>query len=582
MILQLLDKVQKRVRETYNLSTLETIFQIMNLTNNAFDFAFFWAGLFAIIPGYPAYFFIISIKKSNFWELIQQATIVVCLAGIMGFLWGLPELMTLNFPDLYRIVIVIPYRWSEVSTIIRWLELALAMFVAVHLFEYEKKRWLRSWLGHFGAIFLGLLLGGWVGVFFISLPLLGAYYASLYNLAIIILPTSNPEDRKERWKRFAVLASYSWGIQSPMYVTNDNAWKKIDTRIPGDFTWDFSDIPIPFLGKFLLRPSLVWARSHQAVAVSGGTTFKRIDGPGVFFVGKLETPSQVFDLRMQLRTNEIDVVSKDGVSFKARVFTAFRMDNEDWTDEINNKVRPMNAILRGGRKLTHTTGSFPYSHLRVQAALGTTSTRAVDNNPIIYWDQWTINIVEDQARKAISQKNLDELWRPKEDRQFANALDIIANEIRENAELILRSSGILLVVARVVNFRFSHNNGHIDDISQQQLATWASEWERRRSDILSTAQAEAEHTEQEARAYAEAVMLNSIAEGLQKTKEMNPRLPPYVIAMLFLSTLQDHISTQSSTSEQDAEQEKKMTELHNTIKEWQDQFFPRSGREKKQ
>ena len=130
------------------------------------------------------------------------------------------------------------------------------------------------------------------------------------------------------------------------------------------------------------------------------------------FTGSMERPEQIFDLRLQLRTNEIDVVSKDGVSFKVRVFTAFRIDPEAWDKETYDKLRPMNTILRGADKPNYTKGSFPYSNLRVQAALGVTSTKATTKTPIIYWDQWAINIVEDQTRKVISQKNLDELWRP--------------------------------------------------------------------------------------------------------------------------------------------------------------------------
>jgi len=566
-----------RVRENYNLGTLgmtgliAVALNVFDIINNALDVIFFWGGLIFIITGYPIYFIISSARKNYLGDMIRQTLIVLLLAFVLGLVWGLPQLLVINHPEL-----------SRRTTVIRWGEIALVMFFLIRFFgkEHGKKRWLFSWLGHFGIVFLGLFIGRWVGILLISLPLLWAYYISLYNLAIITLPTSNPDDRKEKRKRFFILASYAWGIQSPIYATENNAWKKIDERIPGDFSWDFSDLPIPLLGKFDLRPGLVWARSHQAVAVSGGTTFKRVDGPGVFFVGKLERPDQVFDLRLQLRTNEIDVVSKDGVGFKVRVFTAFRMDNEEWTDETHEKVRAANSLLRGGRKLTQTKGSFPYSHLRVQAALSTTGTKAADNRSIVYWDQWALSIIEDHARKVISQKDLNELWRPAKDQKFSNALDIIANEIRENASLTLRSVGILLVVARVVNFHFPLNKENVDEISKQQLSTWASEWERKRSEILAKAHAKAEHAQQEARAYAEAVMLNSIAEGLQKTKEINPRLPPYVIAMRFLSTLQDHLHAQSSDGEDESEQTKKIKELHNAIMEWQEQFFPNSGKEK--
>jgi hypothetical protein len=138
-----------------------------------------------------------------------------------------------------------------------------------------------------------------------------------------------------------------------------------------------------------------------------------------------------------------------------------------------------------------------------------------------------------------------------------------------------------------VNFSFSVADGKTDDISDQQISTWESEWERKRSDILAEAQAEAERSQQEAHAYAESLLLNSIAEGLQKTGEMHPRLPRYVIAMRYLSALQDYIHKQpiegESIAERDnkmAEQDKKIKELQGYIKDWQNQFFPPSDKEK--
>jgi hypothetical protein len=235
------------------------------------------------------------------------------------------------------------------------------------------------------------------------------------------------------------------------------------------------------------------------------------------------------------------VVSQDGIKFKARVFTAFRMDPETWTKETYDKLRPLNPLLRAADKPSYTSGSFPFSHNRIQAALGITGSLAASPETIIPWDRWALNVVEDAARKVISQKTLDELWRPKNDKKYADALDIIAQEIKDSVIPILRSAGILPYATRIVNFRFPTENGQSDGIVMQQIASWGSEWQRKRSQILAKAEAEAERAQQEARAYAESMLLNSIAEGLQRTQEMHPRLPRYVIAMRFLSALQDYI-----------------------------------------
>lgn len=546
------------------MDALRIITWFIDETNGVLDSAFQWGGLF-IILGYPFYYFAGKLKKLNkeknkdIGDLFSQTTILLLVMVFVGAVWLLPELLNFVWP---KIIQKGPF-FDWYSTAFRWLIISalVAFLVYVYGHEHGGERWLQSLVGHIALVFFGLAVGRWAGILFISIPVLVAYYSILYRLALVVLPTSDPEEKEERWKRFIILVSYAWGIQLPMIVVDGNGWNKTETRIPGDFTWDY---PVP---------GLIWTKSHQVVAVTGGTKFKRVDGPGVVFTGKLERPEQIFDLRLQLRTNEIDVVSKDGVSFKARVFTAFRMDPEAWDKETYDRLRPMNTILRGADKPNYTKGSFPFSTLRVQAALGVTSTKAAASNSTIYWDQWALCIVEDQARKVVSQKNLDELWRPLDDKKGANALDKIADEIKRNVNPILRSTGILVFAARIVNFYFPSKDDHqIDEISKQQLATWGSEWERKRAQILSEAEAEAEHAQQEARAYSESILLNSIAEGLQKAYEIDAELPQYVIAMRFLSSLQDYVHKQAD--------EKSIEDLQNNLKEWQESFLSNHGKEK--
>jgi len=563
------------------MEVLGIIDKVFNIVNDMFDVAFLWLGLLVILS-YPFYFLFKSIEKlsqpkkqdnqkeNHGGEILSHTIILLIVATVIGFLWLVPELTRFKWPNL-----------GWLPTMIRCVGIAIIFRFFAYYFghDYGEKRWSYSWFGHATVIFFGLIVDRFMGILLISIPLIAIYYFVLFRLALIIMPVSNPEDHAEKWKRFSVLASYTWGIQAPMYVVDGHAWKKLEARIQGDFTWDFSDFSIPLIDK-LKRPGLVWTPAHQVAAITGGTRFKRVEEPGVTFTSRLERPQQIFDLRMQLRTNEIDVVSKDGISFKARVFTAFRLDPETWDKETYDELRLINTLLRGANKPSYTQGSFPYSNLRVQAALGVTSTNTNAGDITLYWDQWALNIIEDQARKVISQKNLGELWRPAQDEKGANALNQIAGEIKNNIFLEFRSVGILLIVARIVNFSFPSDDGQADEISQQQLATWGSEWEGKRTRILAEAEAESERAQQEARAYAESLLLNSIAEGLQKTQEMDPRLPRYVIAMRFLSALQDYIYKKPTSGEQAAEYEKKVNELHNYLKEWQDQFFPGQSKEK--
>lgn len=564
---------------------LVTINAILTSVNDVLDFVFFWGGWLFFLE-YPVVFFFRSILRtrkeklgkvgrSKIGEIFSQTFTLVMVAFLLGFIWSLPDLLLLFFTwngkfDLNYLLLPPPELgsiWTNslwLLTYFRWAELSILLFGLAYYFghRYGERRWFNSAVGHIALVFASMIIfDRWIGLLFIALPIFIAYYFSLYNMAAILLPTSNPEDRDEKWKRYVVLASYAWGIQFPMYVVNGHAWRKLEPRIRGYFTQDY---PVP---------GLVWTRSHQVVAITSGIVFKRVDGPGVVFTGKNEQPSQVFDLRLQSRSSEIDVVSKDGVAYKVRVATSFRLDPEAWDKDLYDQLRPLNPLMRGADKPTYTIGSFPFSHLRVQATLGLTSTKAAGDESLIYWDQWVLNVVENTARKVLSQKNLDELWRPASDEKYANALDAIASEIKEEAYLTLRSAGILVLGARVVNFSFPGELGQIDEISKQQIDTWGTEWEGKSAKILAEAQAESAYAQQEARAYAQSLLLDSIVQSLQKAQKIHPDLPRYIIAMRFLSAFQDFIKKQPAQQELD--------EFQAYYTELQEQVFPTPGKEKR-
>lgn len=490
-------------------------------------------------------------------EIVTHAIILLLAEGVLYFLfWLLPILLSnLLSKWLSNPAWIIPA--------LRWLEFLGLITLLAYIFGHEngEKRWLYSAIGHVGILFFGWMVDRWTGILCLSAPLILSYYFTLYRLALVILPSAAEDGMEERRKRFAVIASFAWGAQLPILVSGDHAWKKPQVRIPGDFTRDF-----PF-------PGVVWTKSHEVAAITAGPQFKRIDGPGLIFTGKLERPFQIIDLRLQLRTSEVDVVSKDGISLRARVFTAFRVDPEPWDQDTREQVARINPALQSAVQPDYTEGSFPFSRARSQAILSNIATKAADPDAPILWDQWALSVVENAARKVISQKDLDELWKPAKDKKFANALDVIAQEIKTEVLPVLRASGILVYAARVVNFTFPVASGKTDEISKQQIASWGAEWLKKRTEMLAEAQAESTRVQQEARAYAESVLLNSIAEGLQRTQEMHPRLPRYVIAMRFLSALQEYIHKRPGEDE-DESAKRRINELQSHLRDWQNKFFP--------
>jgi hypothetical protein len=558
---------------------------VFKTINTLLDVIFLFCGLLGIW----AYFirFYINGRKKEVKENIPRGesdltlqTVLLFLFCMIGTLfWVIPEIsfggpLFLGNGSLNGWT----RQWLDRSGLFSTLRL-FEVFGIVFLFawmsgkEHGEKRWLYSALGNIAVILLGWLIQRWIGCIFISVPILAAYYFSLYSLAGVTLPVADPESRAEKRKRFLILLSYTWGFQRPIMVAGEHAWKKPITRIPGVNSPGF---PVP---------GMVWAQAHQVVGITGGTQFKRVDGPGVVYTQKKERPLQILDLRLQARTNEIDVVSKDGINFKARVATAFCLDPENWDQELYNKIRNRNSLLRGANQLSYTKGSFKFSHLRIQAAIGKTSSNA-GGDAAIYWDQWVLSVIEETARQIISQKELMELWHLAEDKKGDNALEGIAEELKAKASLTLRAQGILLVSSRIVDFSFPVGEGKADVISEQQVLSRSSEWEKKRIEILAEAQAVAERTQLEAHAFAESLLLTSIAEGLKKTAEINENLPRAVIAMRYLSALQDYIHKQpleagpGSAGDGMKEISRKMKDLQTTITEWQNKNAPPADKEK--
>jgi len=430
---------------------------------------------------------------------------------------------------------------------VRWVFLYISLCSLVYFLskKYGEKRGLISIFGHLTVGLLGWRLCEWFGILFVSLPILGIYYHTMYRLADAIIPASQPEDKSERWQRFQVLFWYTWGFQYPMQVVSeeDASGRKVETRIEGNSFNSFS------------QPGIIWLKSHQAAALTMAINFSRVEGPRVIFTKPYERLLEIVDLRTQLRRSTIDAVTKDGVRFKAIVFASFSLDRDEWTVETYAQLFHKNHVLLHGRKLdANINGIFPFSRPRVHSALmmrGKTSA-APEKQTFVYWDDRVINQVEVAASHILSDRKFDELWHPIKDGPGISALDEIADKLKERVAPNLLAQGVRLFAARVVALDFSEykeTEGIYDKVIKQQIESWQVDWESQKSHILANANAESNRLQQEARAYVQSVLLTAIAEGLQQTRIRYPNLPRHVIAMRFVGALEQLVRHQSETQE---------------------------------
>lgn len=391
---------------------------------------------------------------------------------------------------------------------------------------------------HISFFVIGWLVWQWRGLLFISIPLLIFYYLFLFLVSLTVVPATEPDSWPQRFQRFRYFLWFTWGFQYPAWVVPGPTARNIETRIRGS------------LSRSWTQPGLVWAYSHQVVGLSSGITFSRADSPGILFTRQFEHPIDgVIDLRTQLRSFNIDVVSSDGIPYKALLFTSFKVDGEVYSREDFNRLRRDNRLLRDARQPDFTRGSFPISSLRIRTLLSASGVGSADTDlprrTPVYWDQMVMYLIEKTASEVLSQMRFDELWLPRNDVPGASAADDIADAIRERIGFELLCRGVRYFSCRLVKFEFERQKQPPPGpVEAEQIAAWQADWQRDASQVRADGKAEAELVQQDARAFAYASLLNAIAEGLRVTAAYPPGVSDKLVSLRFLGALEEMLRSQ--------------------------------------
>jgi regulator of protease activity HflC (stomatin/prohibitin superfamily) len=167
------------------------------------------------------------------------------------------------------------------------------------------------WLLYAGLCAAGYGLGGEWGLLFISLPNLTLLWAGLYVLANQILPVGTPEERLQALRS---LVTFTLGTNYPLHLIRDDSAKP---RVDGNPDGELFAGP----GVVLVDPA------HVAVLVTRGTAFSRLCPPGLTFTDRYERVHQVIDLRPQLRSFNVEALTRDGVPLQVLAFVVFKIQS---------------------------------------------------------------------------------------------------------------------------------------------------------------------------------------------------------------------------------------------------------------
>lgn len=436
------------------------------------------------------------------------------------------------------------------------------LFLAIFIYILGGRRGLYSLLGHLVVIWLiPVILDDLLSVFFISTPLLAIYYFVMYRIAEILIPFANPDDKEETKKHFWVLFWYSWGLQYPIWVVADHTGQKVEERIPGKFTRKYG------VGV----PGIILARSHHAVGITGGFQFSRVAGPGIVFTNRFERPNKIIDLRTQIRSSEVEAISKDGVLFKAILVIIFSVDKENWTQELYVNLTMENPMLKGGKNTDHTAGSYPFSSRRVRTVI-LLSSASDSSSTETDWDFWVMGQVESIAQRVLAQRKLNDLWIPRNPNDGSSAITEISEEIFNKAQFPLLRQGVRLYAARIVNFEFVKSEKSKDDnITEQQLETWSTHWAERAFQSLITAETQAILETEKVRSEiksAQLAMFEEITKQPHKDKDFGRKLS----VLLYINSLSEFVKPDNKPSEADTD--KSDNEIHAKVSKQISDMFP--------
>ena len=171
------------------------------------------------------------------------------------------------------------------------------------------------------------------------------------------------------------------------------------------------------------------------------------------------------------------------------------------------------------------------------------------NKLVFYWDEWVIKQVEDAARQAVAERELDQLWRP--EKPGDSALDEMANTMKAILSPKLYNAGIEIFTARIVNFDLNDEDEEDKKIIERQLESWRTNWKQKITHAEAEVNAIYREELEKAHAYAKSALLESIAESLENARRINSKLPKHVIAQYYIHALDEYIKKQPGLNDED-------------------------------
>ena len=350
-------------------------------------------------------------------------------------------------------------------------------------------------IGPLRALTNDIVLGGLLNLAIAFAIMAVFFYVTLWLAGPHVLPV-NPRDRHENAAARSLLRRFATGGYVAMAVVRDGAVEpgphgESREQIGGYGVIDVDSTSVVDL--------------HTAVGPS------RIKGTGLVFPHESEHLANIVDLRIQVRSQEFEHMTRDGIPLKARLSMRFQIDQATFNKNLHahDPRLPLPA---------------PISWSMRPIARALANLQVVDGGgPVTSWSDLPLLYANGMLRPIVSEYRLDDLLWPAEPAR--DPRKEIREQITARLTPVLMQQGVKMLGLGIGLFlpqgfdadkAFDQEKPVLDDVTAQRIKAWRAEWESRRFKLNAGAQAEADRQLESARSLARLESLRSLIQALEE------------------------------------------------------------------
>jgi regulator of protease activity HflC (stomatin/prohibitin superfamily) len=302
--------------------------------------------------------------------------------------------------------------------------------------------------------------------------------------------------------------------------------------------------------KAIGGPGWITVGDGNAVLLERGAGFSRIVGPGYHRLQPHERVRQVIDLRTHYRKDFQKVLTKDGIPVQMEVDLTFRVTEKNLPDDPPPPppppLSPYNRLrrrlhLRVRHDLLETSRPHRFSRETVRRLTYETAVFSPDTPPD--WTASFYNVRSGDITDQIANRRLDEISAP-EDTQIHPRAEIARKGLDDARDAASRAAPGVEILDMTLGVIEPQDN--FKQVTAQMIANWNIEWERRAKILRAKAEAKRTQLLEEARAEAQANMIQALTEGYRIAIGNNPNVSKDVIALRFIDTLETLLTEQTA------------------------------------